>query len=187
MQPLVVGRSLVKAFGPSTVLDQASFIIHEGEKVALVGPNGSGKTTLFRILSEEIVPDLGEVERRTGLRIGYLPQVPNIAPETVVRDVLAAPDKESERVAAQAAEIEAWMASPGAWDAPDASEKMTRYEELQARIGELRSKSQVGNDPILSDLGIAEELLEKNFGQLSGGEKSKILLARALANAKEKQ
>jgi ATP-binding cassette, subfamily F, member 3 len=187
MQPLIAGRGLLKAFGPAIVLDQASFAIHEGEKVALVGPNGAGKTTLFRMLAGEIKPDLGEFERRADLRIGYLPQVPNVPPDMLVRDVLAAPDPEVAVVEAEATELEAWMATPGAFDAPDATEKMAKYEEIQTRLGELRRKSQVGNDPILSDLGVAEELLEKPFGALSGGEKSKILLARCLANAKEKQ
>lgn len=187
MQPLVAGRGLMKAFGPAIVLDQASFVIHPGEKVALVGPNGAGKTTLFRMLAGEITPDLGEFERQSDLRVGYLPQVPNVPPTMMVRDVLAAPPPEAATLERETADIEAWMATPGAFDGPDASEKMVRYEELQTRLAEVRRKSQVGNDPILSDLGVAEELLEKPFGALSGGEKSKILLARCLVNAKEKQ
>ncbi len=187
MQPLVAGRGLMKAFGPAIVLDQASFVVHEGEKVALVGPNGAGKTTLLRMLAGEVTPDLGEFERRADLRVGYLPQVPNVPPAMMVRDVLAAPPPEAAVLEADAAEIEAWMSTPGAFEGDDATEKMARYEELQTRLAEVRRKSQVGNDPILSDLGVAEELLAKPFGALSGGEKSKILLARCLANAKEKQ
>ena len=187
MQPLVAGRGLMKAFGSAIVLDQASFVIHEGEKVALVGPNGAGKTTLFRMLAGDLKPDLGEFETRGDLRVGYLPQVPNVSPTMLVRDALAAPPPEAAVLEAEAAGIEAWMATPGAFEGNDTTEKMTRYEELQTRLAEVRRKSQVGNDPILSDLGVAEELLEKPFGALSGGEKSKILLARCLANAKEKQ
>jgi ATP-binding cassette subfamily F protein 3 len=78
------------------------------------------------------------------------------------------------------------MERPDAWEAPDASEKMARYEELHAALGAAERQSLVVNDPILSDLGLPEEVLEQPFGSLSGGEKSKVLLARALANAKEK-
>ena len=186
MQPLFAAVGISKAFGPSSVFDAANFILHEGEKVALVGPNGAGKTTLFRMLAGEIGPDLGDLQFRAGLRIGYLPQVPNIAPDLVVRDVLAAPSPDAQRLEAEVRGLESWMTAPDAWDAPDANDRMARYGELQAALGEARSRSSVGNDPILSDLGVYEELLEQKFGALSGGEKSKVLLARALANAKEK-
>src|SRR5438046_7425044 len=78
------------------------------------------------------------------------------------------------------------MARPDAWDAADASARMARYESLDVARGAARSESVIVNDPILNDLGVGEELLDQRFGSLSGGEKSKVLTARALANAKEK-
>src|SRR3989442_1183707 len=57
---------------------------------------------------------------------------------------------------------------------------------LHVARGAARSQSVIVNDPILNDLGVGEELLDQRFGSLSGGEKSKVLTARALANAKEK-
>src|SRR5207247_3904201 len=72
-------------------LEHADFLLHAGDKVALVGPNGSGKSTLFRLLAGETAPDLGDLVLKPGLRYGYLPQVPNVPPETAVRDVLSAP------------------------------------------------------------------------------------------------
>lgn len=186
MQPLVAGRQVGKAFGPTQVLDQANFLIHAGDKVALVGPNGSGKTTLFRLLAGELRPDLGELEWSPAVRIGYLPQVPNVPDEAPVRDVLSAPSPEAQRIQGDLAELEAWMARPDAWDHPEASQRMARYSELQAARGVAQSKSEIGNDPILSDLGVPEDLLDARFGGLSGGEKSKVLLARAVAHADEK-
>src|SRR5438477_490260 len=72
------------------------------------------------------------------------------------------------------------------WDAADATARMARYESLHVARGSARSESVIVNDPILNDLGVGEELLDQRFGSLSGGEKSKVLTARALANAKEK-
>lgn len=186
MQPLVAGIDVQKAFGPAQVLEHASFLLHRGEKVALVGPNGSGKTTLFRLLAGEMKPDLGELSWQPNIRLGYLPQVPNVAPELTVLEVLSAKSAETERLEREAAELEAWMARPDAWDAPDANDRMARYNEIQAALGLERSRSQIGNDPILSDLGLSEELLPQRFEKLSGGEKSKVLIARALANAEQK-
>src|SRR5881409_1235452 len=186
MEPIIAGRDLRKSWGSTIVLEHADFAIHAGEKVALVGPNGAGKSTLFRLIAGETTLDLGDLEMKDGLQYGYLPQVPNVPPETVVRDVLSAPSPEAQRIEADLAGLEAWMARPDAWDAADASARMARYESLHVARGAARSQSVIVNDPILNDLGVGEELLDQRFGSLSGGEKSKVLTARALANAKEK-
>src|SRR5437773_11875591 len=121
MEPIIAGRDLRKSWGATLVLEHADFLLPAGEKVALVGPNGSGKSTLFRLLAGETAPDLGDLELKPGLRYGYLPQVPNVPPETVVRDVLSAPSPEAQRIEAELAGLEAWMARPDAWDAADAT------------------------------------------------------------------
>src|SRR5436189_2263466 len=186
MEPIIAGRDLRKAWGSTIVLEHAEFTIHAGEKVALVGPNGAGKSTLFRLIAGETQLDLGDLVMKEGLRYGYLPQVPNVPPETVVRDVLSAQSPEAQRIEAELAEVEAWMGRPDAWDAADASARMARYESLHVARGSARSESVIVHDPILTDRGVGEELLDQRFGSLSGGEKSKVLTARALANAKEK-
>jgi len=186
MEPIIAGRDLRKSFGPLLVLEHADFLIQEGDKVALVGPNGSGKSTLFRLIAGEIRLDLGDLLFRKGLRFGYLPQVPNVPQETPVRDILSAPSPEAVRIEADLAEMEAWMARKDAWDSADAAARMDRYQALQQELGVARSRSVIVNDPILNDLGVGEELLDQTFGSLSGGEKSKVLTARALANAEEK-
>ena len=186
MEPIIAGRDLRKSWGPTLVLEHADFLIHAGDKIALVGPNGSGKSTLFRLIAGETTLDLGDLVLKPGLRLGYLPQVPNVPPETAVREVLSAPSPEAQRIEAELADLEAWMARPDAWDAEDATARKARYESLHDALGAARSRSVIVNDPILNDLGVGEELLDQRFGSLSGGEKSKVLTARALANAKEK-
>ncbi|MDX1593171.1 MAG: zinc ABC transporter ATP-binding protein ZnuC [Gammaproteobacteria bacterium] len=58
----------------TTLLDSVDLVVHAGEIVTLIGPNGAGKTTLVRLLLGLDAPDRGRVERRPGLRVGYLPQ-----------------------------------------------------------------------------------------------------------------
>ena len=186
MEPILAGRDLRKSFGPTLVLEHADFLIHAGDKVALVGPNGAGKSTLFKLIAGETQLDLGDLVLKPGLRYGYLPQVPNVPTDTPVRDVLSSPSPEAQRIAAELADLEAWMARPDAWEAKDATARMARYESLHTALGGAKSRSVIVNDPILNDLGVGEDLLDQRFDSLSGGEKSKVLTARALANAKEK-
>src|SRR2546428_10451275 len=102
MEPIIAGRDLRKSWGATLVLEHADFLLHAGDKVALVGPNGSGKSTLFRLLARETAPDLGDLALKTALRYGYLPQVPNLPPEPVRRDGLSAPRPEAPRIEAEA-------------------------------------------------------------------------------------
>src|SRR3989475_11333322 len=141
MEPIIAGRDLRKSWGATLVLEHADFLLHAGDKAALVGPNGSGKSTLFRLLAGETAPDLGDLVFKPGLRYGYLPQGPNVPPETVVRDVLSAPSPEAQRIEAELAGLEAWVAAPEPWDAAGASACMARYESLNAPRGAARGLS----------------------------------------------
>src|SRR5437870_2773883 len=151
MEPIIAGRDLRKSWGATLVLEHADFLLHAGDKVALVGPNGSGKSTLFRILAGETAPDLGDLVLKPGLRYGYLPQVPNVPPETAVRDVLSAPSPEAQRIEAELAGLEAWMARPEAWDAADvllASHDKFLLDAIAEKVIELdrlRTLEYVGN------------------------------------------
>jgi len=99
MEPILAGRDLRKSFGPTLVLEHADFLIHAGDKVALVGLNGAGKSTLFKLIAGETQLDLGDLVMKPNLRYGYLPQVPNVPPDTPVRDVLSAPSPKAQRIA----------------------------------------------------------------------------------------
>ncbi len=185
MQPLVKAEDLHLSYGPTHVLRGASFLIHPGDKIALVGPNGAGKTSLFKLLTGARQPDLGSIEFSRDLRISYLAQVPDIPGTTPVLELLSQPSASANKLAAEAAELEAWMADPAAWDQPDAQEKMARYSEVQTRLAEEKAKGKATDSPLLNDLGLPEETLEATFGSLSGGERSKVLLCKALSSAKD--
>ncbi|WP_417836400.1 zinc ABC transporter ATP-binding protein ZnuC [Thalassospira tepidiphila] len=86
--PLIEGRDLVLSFGNERVLDQVSLAIHPGEIITLIGPNGAGKSTLVKTLLGLQKPDSGEVVRKQGLTIGYVPQklaIDQVLPMTVKR------------------------------------------------------------------------------------------------------
>ncbi len=185
MQPLVQAEGLCKSYGSTHVLRDAAFIIHPGDKIALVGPNGSGKTTLFRLLAGQLKPELGSIEFKPDLRVAYLPQVPDIPPDRNVGELLAAPTATARKLQAEIEALESWMADPAAWEQPDASQKMQRYSDLQTQVAQETAKGRATSSPLLNDLGLPEEILDAKFGSLSGGERSKVLLCKALSAAKD--
>lgn len=71
---LIVAKSICKRFADREILQNISLTIEPGKVVTLIGPNGAGKTTLVRILLGLLPADSGKIERKTGLRIGYMPQ-----------------------------------------------------------------------------------------------------------------
>ncbi len=173
---LVEARGLRKAYGGQVVLDGATFRVAEGQRLALVGPNGAGKTTILRILAGEESPDGGELRRRRGLQVGYLPQeivlgsdLPLLAyVEDVAEDVRA--------LETEIREIEAAMArgEPG----PGVLE---RYGVLQTRfehLGGYRLRARA--ERILHGLGFRQADLERPVRSLSGGWRMRAAMARIL-------
>jgi zinc transport system ATP-binding protein len=82
---LIHARGVDKRFGRRTVLAGVDIAVRAAEIVTLIGPNGAGKTTLLRVLLGLVTPDRGTVERKPGLRIGYMPQ------RVVIDDLLPLP------------------------------------------------------------------------------------------------
>ncbi len=71
---IIEARGIAWRIGGETILDHVSLTLHEGEILTVIGPNGAGKTSLLRILMGLLAPSAGNVWRRPGLRIGYMPQ-----------------------------------------------------------------------------------------------------------------
>ena len=73
-----------KIYGEKTIFEDASFGIHEGDKIGIIGINGTGKTTLLRMVAGIEEPDVGQIVRQNGLRIAYLPQNPEFPRDATV-------------------------------------------------------------------------------------------------------
>lgn len=92
-EPLITVRQVRCRYGSQTVLDAIDLVVDEGQFTGVVGPSGSGKTTLLKVLLGTVTPVAGTIERRAGLRVGYVPQVETINwnfPVTVAEVVLMA-------------------------------------------------------------------------------------------------
>jgi ATP-binding cassette subfamily F protein uup len=156
-------------YGPRKLLDRVSLSLQEGERVCLIGRNGAGKSTLLRMCAGTLLPDSGEVVRRSDLVVSELPQdLPGKLEQTVNAHVL-------EGLAAQVARIAEFRAlTDGSTTDADMREIERRQRAIEAHGGwdvETRVATLLSNLELPAD---------KKLGDLSGGWRRRVALARAL-------
>ena len=167
---------LVKEFEVGKrILDGFSLQVEEGERVGLLGKNGAGKTTVFRILTGQVREDEGTVAVAPGKRLGLISQIPVYPEGYTVRDVL---DTAFERLHAMEAELSELAAKMGEGASP---EVMARYDRLTAAFeagGGYDTETRLNK--VCNGLAIDADMRQRLFSDLSGGEKTRINLARLI-------
>jgi ATPase subunit of ABC transporter with duplicated ATPase domains len=171
--------NISKQNGHQLLFVETSAALQRGEKIGLVGPNGSGKTTLFRMITSQDLPDEGQVSVDRGVTIGYFSQdVGEMSGRSAVAEVMDGAGPVS-TIAAELKELEAAMADPERADEMD--EIIARYGEVQARFEELDGYALDGRArEVLAGLSFSQEMMEGDVGNLSGGWKMRVALARIL-------
>jgi ATP-binding cassette subfamily F protein uup len=164
MSAVFSARSVSVSYGAQRILDESALVVHEGERVGLLGRNGSGKSTFLKIVAGTMQPDSGEIIRRRDLMTGYLPQVFDLDGErTVHANILEGARRILEWIAeyeaepaneARGTELLGWIDHAGGW-------------ELEHRIKSL-----------ITHLHAPEP--DRLVRDLSGGEKRRVALCRAL-------
>jgi len=168
--------NLIKSFEIGrNVLDGLSFTVTEGERVGILGHNGCGKTTLFRILTGELRPDEGEIAIAPGKRLGLISQIPvypaGWTTEMVLKDAHRRLYKISERMDELTERME-----------QDQSPALLReYDKLQEDFRRLGGyEMDVDRARVANGLDIPPQMLAQEFDSLSGGEKTRVNLARLI-------
>jgi ATPase subunit of ABC transporter with duplicated ATPase domains len=171
--------NISKQNGHQILFIEASATLQRGEKVGLVGPNGAGKTTLFRMITGQEQPDEGQVSTDRGVTIGYFSQdVGEMAGRSAVAETMEGAGPVSE-VAAELKSLEAAMTDPDRAD--EMEEILERYGEVQARFEELDGYAlDARAREVLAGLGFSQEMMDGDVGNLSGGWKMRVALARIL-------
>ena len=168
-------HNVKKSFGGVEILRGVSFDVQAGERVALLGPNGAGKTTLLRILTGALEPDEGEVVLATGKRIGLISQIPVYPKGYTTEDVLRSAVRHLDDIREQMTALEAAMATD------DSPATLSKYDRLAAEFDRLGGyDADFERDRVANGLDLSPAMREQLFESLSGGEKTRVNLARLL-------
>ncbi|MEU1043715.1 ribosomal protection-like ABC-F family protein [Streptomyces sp. NPDC005897] len=172
-------RSVTKSYGTRTVLDQVSFTVRPGEKVAVIGENGSGKSTLLRLLASAETPDTGEITVRFPGGTGYLAQTLALDAGATVQDAVDLALSELRDMERGLRAAEETLADASDEELASYGALLTAYEERGGYEADARV------DAALYGLGLARITRDRVLGSLSGGEQSRLALACVLAAAPE--
>lgn len=164
--------NLSKFFGIEELFSNVNFEIARGDKVGFVGGNGAGKTTLFKILLGMLDYDKGVVKIDSGASVGYVEQQAEFKKDTLYEEFRSA-FKDVLELEAKKSELEAAMAKDAS--AVEAYEKVVNKFE---HLGGYDFESRINR--VAFGLGFTKEDLEKNANSFSGGQKTRICLAKAL-------
>jgi ATPase subunit of ABC transporter with duplicated ATPase domains len=176
---MIAFSDVSKQYGRQVLFVDASFQLNPGEKVGLVGPNGSGKTTLFRMIVGEEQPDAGEVSVPRKMSVGYFRQdVSEMSGRSVLDEAIAG----SGRLGAlhhELDELQHALGDPDQADRIDAVlERFGIVQEEYEHLGGYALESRTRE--ILHGLGFDDERIDGDVGELSGGWKMRVAMARVL-------
>ena len=157
------------------ILDGLSFTVNTGEHIGILGPNGCGKTTLFRILCGLERPDEGEASVAPGKRIGLISQIPVFPDGWTTEDVLRDAQRRLYEISARLDKLSGQMEH-------DASPALLReYDALSEEFRRLGGwEMDAERSRVASGLDITPAMREQAFDTLSGGERTRVNLARLI-------
>ena len=170
-------KNLSHGFGDRAIFEDVSFRLLKGEHIGLVGANGEGKSTFMSIVTGKMLPDEGKVEWSKYVTAGYLDQHAVLKEGQTVRDVLRTAFDELFKAEARINELYMEMAEEGA----DIDALMEEVGELQDRL-ESRDFYTLDAkiDEVARALGVMDYGMDTDVTALSGGQRTKVLLAKLL-------
>src|ERR1041384_6342088 len=168
-----------KQYGKQILFVDASFQLNPGETVGLVGPNGSGKTTLFRLITGEEEPDEGEIAVPKRLTVGYFRQdVEDSSGRSVLDEAILGSGRAGD-LHHELEDLQRAMSDPDR--AGDMDRILARFGEVQEEYDHLGGYAlEAQAREVLHGLGFDDEQIDGDVGELSGGWKMRVAMARVL-------
>jgi ATPase subunit of ABC transporter with duplicated ATPase domains len=176
---MIAFSRISKQYGRQVLFVDASFQLNPGEKVGLVGPNGSGKTTLFRMIAGEETPDDGEVSVPKRMTVGYFRQdVEEMKGRSVLDEAILGSGRTGE-LHHELEQLHRAMADPAQIGELDRIlERFGEVQEEYEHLGGYALEAQARE--VLHGLGFDDERIDGDVGELSGGWKMRVAMARVL-------
>lgn len=176
---LITFNSVNFSYIGEPILSDINFTLNEGERVGLIGENGAGKTTLLKLITGDLAPESGAVQKKNGISVGFLAQTGGFESDgTVYSEMLGAVKPQLDALS-RLAELSQRL-SAAEYGSAEYREISSRYESLEKYIAahdcynaEVRVKT------VLGGMGFAG-LYEQKVSTMSGGEKTRLKLARLL-------
>jgi len=169
---MLTAHHIHKTYGIQPILQDISFSVSNSERIGLIGPNGCGKTTLMRILAGIEQPDSGTVaSTRPNLRIGYLAQGMDFEPDQTLQTALSLASVSQAELETEIESLALALTSN-----PNDATLHTKYDSTLNQLSTFNL--QPAN--ILGPLGLADIPLDTPIAHLSGGQKTRLMLARVL-------
>jgi len=177
---LISLHGIEKSFGERRLFAGVSLMLHATDHAVLVGRNGSGKTTLLRLMAGVERPDAGTLVRARSRRVWLHEQTPELEQDRPVREYLMEAFSEVAALEAELRRAEERLAGLRE-DSPGLRDAMRGYQQVQRQFELLGGYHyQVELDGVLEGLGLPSDLLDRGILSLSGGELTRVTLARAL-------
>lgn len=165
-------------FGGRQILEDATFRLLKGEHVGLVGANGEGKSTFLNIITGKLIPDKGKVEWSNRVTVGYLDQHTVLTKGKTIRDVLKEAFQGMFDLEAEMLEMYNRMAEVSEEDMNKLLEDVGEIQSILEHNGFYMIDAKI--EEVANGLGLGEIGLEKDVTDLSGGQRTKVLLTKLL-------
>ena len=170
--------NITKSFGTDVILSEVSFHIEAGQKAAIVGINGAGKSTLLKIITGELAPDSGTVSIQKDATIGILTQTQNLTDTNNIYDEVLSVKADLLALEENIRRLEHTLKN---LEGEELEQALNRYSRMNAEFENANGyaiKSEVTG--VLKGLGFTEDEFSKTVDTLSGGQKTRVALAKLL-------
>ncbi|WP_461615142.1 ribosomal protection-like ABC-F family protein [Clostridium sp. Marseille-QA1073] len=171
-------KNISHGFGDRAIFENVSFRLLKGEHIGLIGANGEGKSTFMNIITGKLMPDEGSVEWSNRVRVGYMDQHTQLAKGQTIRDVLRGAFQYLFDLEAEMLEITDKMADATEEELEKLLDEMGTIQDLLDNNGFYIIDAKI--EETAKGLGLSDVGLDRDVSDLSGGQRTKVLLAKLL-------